>query len=222
MMGIERTRTHEDTNPASARRTMRWLLLFCAVAGLVLAATGSGAAAGSPPTGERTFHNNRLEPAYNAANPGQVGYFMEPAGQIDTPPTAWAPIYVVVYPTGTTAASTFNCMHFGPSDDNCPSHGDTIAGLAAAQVPSVYGDGVAGHDHVLDFPGGDDFNIAWEPVVVLFMSKEAANEHVLSDDRIMQLKDEGKVKLIALPARTFLCAIVPQAIWDMATPVANG
>lgn len=191
---------------------------------VVLVATGSGAAASSTPTGERTFHNNRLEPAYNAAKPGQLGFFMEPAGQMNASPTAWAPIYVVVYPTGSTVAgtSTLNCVHSGASDDNCPSHGDAIAALAQKLHPTVYGAGVAGHDHVLDFPGGDDFNIAWEPNIVLFTTKEAANEHVLSDGRILQLLNEGQVTITKLPAKTFLCAIVPQRIWDMAAPVPNG
>jgi hypothetical protein len=96
------------------------------------------------------------------------------------------------------------------------------ADTAAQTEPSVYSDGVVGHDHVLDFPGGDDFNIAWEPVVVLFKSKADANEHVVTDDRILQLYGQGKVDLIPLPGATFLCAIVPQRIWNMATPVPNG
>lgn len=199
------------------------LLAFGALVGAVLSLTGLASAdSGSPPTGDRYLNGNRVDAAYNAANPGQLGFFMEPSGRMHASPTAWAPIYVVVYPTGSTAASTFNCMHFGPKDDNCPSHGDAIAGLAAAQEPAVYGDGVAGLDHVLDFPGGDDFNVAWEPVAVLFTSKAAANEHLLSDDRILQLQAEGAVKLIPLPALTFLCAIVPQRVWDLATPAANG
>jgi hypothetical protein len=38
-----------------------------------------------------------------------------------------------------------------------------------------------GHDHLMDFPGGSDFNIAWEPMFVLFTPQGAAdgafNEH---------------------------------------------
>jgi hypothetical protein len=199
----------------------RVFVLGVAVA-VLLVATASTGAADSIPTGQRVFHNSSLEPAYNAANAGQIGYFMEPAGKMNASPTAWAPIYVVVYPTGSTAATTFSCMHIAMGNDNCPSHGNAIAGLAAAREPAVYGGGVAGHDHVLDFPGGDDFNIAWEPTVVLFKSKADANEHVVTDARINELYSEGKVDLIPLPQATFLCAIVPQRIWDMATPVPNG
>jgi len=63
-----------------------------------------------------------------------------------------------------------------PPPENCPTHGNAISGLALAQEPSVYGAGVAGHDHLMDFPGGDDFNIAWKPMVVLFTPKELPTE----------------------------------------------
>jgi hypothetical protein len=195
-------------------------------AGLVASASMS---ADSLPTGQRMFHNAFMEPAYNAATAGQIGYFMEPPSPLNASPKAWAPIYVVVYPRDSTVAesTTLSCMHFGMGDDNCPSHGNAIAGLAMAREPSVYktatgGDNVAGHDHVLDFPGGDDFNIAWTPTVVLFKTKAAATEHVVTDARIKELQSEGKVDVIPLLARTFNCVIVPQRIWDMATPVPNG
>lgn len=214
----------QDLEAVRGRRDrggVRWLLALGTVACVLLGATAS-VSASSPPSGERMFNNHRVEPAYNAANPGQIGFYMEPTAQMKASSTAWAPLYVVVYPTGSSAATSFDCMHFGPNDDNCPSHGNTIAGLAAAREPAVYAAGVAGHDHVLDFPGGDDFNIAWEPTVVLFKSSEAANEHVLSDNRILQLYQAGEVDLIPLAAKTFSCAIVPQRIWNMATPVPNG
>lgn len=194
---------------------------------VVAALTASSAAADSLPTGSRTFHNNTLEPVYNAANAGQIGYLMEPAGKMMASPKAWAPIYVVVYPRDSTVAqsTTLSCIHYAMGDDNCPSHGNAVAGLAMSVEPSVYatgGDNVAGHDHLFDFPGGDDFNIAWIPTIVLFKTKAAANEHVLTDARIAELKDAGLVDVIPVAPLTFLCTVVPQRIWDMATPVPNG
>lgn len=207
--------------------------VMLAVAALVMAALASSVPVGadSLPTGQRAFHNNGLEPVYNAANAGQIGYFMEPSGKMNASPKAWAPIYVVVYPRDSTVAqsTTLSCIHAAMGNDNCPSHGNAIAGLAMATEPGVYtsdglgtGDNVAGHDHLFDFPGGDDFNIAWTPTVVLFKTKAAANEHVLTDARIQELADAGKVDVIPVPPLTFLCAVVPQRIWDMATPVPNG
>lgn len=201
-------------------------LAVLAVTGLV--ATGP-VGADSLPTGQRTFHNNGLEAVYNAANSGQIGYLMEPPGKLNASPKAWAPIYVVVYPRDSTVAqsTTFSCIHIALGNDNCPSHGNAIAQLAMATEPGVYktstgGDNVAGHDHLFDFPGGDDFHIAWIPTVVLFKNKADANEHVLTDARIQELKDAGKVDVIPLAPATFLCTVVPQTIWDMATPVPNG
>jgi hypothetical protein len=195
---------------------------------VALAASGS-VGADSLPTGTRMFHNSSLEPVYNAANAGQIGYLKEPPGKLRASPKAWAPIYVVVYPRDSSVAqsTTLSCIHYAMGDDNCPSHGNAVAGLAMATEPGVYttgtgGDNVAGHDHLFDFPGGDDFNIAWVPTVVLFKTKAAADEHVLTDARIQQLADAGEVDVIPLPPLAFLCTVAPQRIWDMATPVPNG
>jgi hypothetical protein len=210
------------------RTGVRLLLALAALAATALMASGS-VGADSLPTGQRVFHNNSLEPVYNAAKAGEIGFLMEPAGKMNASQKAWAPIYVVVYPRDSTVAqsTTFSCIHVAMGNDNCPSHGNAIAGLAMATEPGVYktgtgGDNVAGHDHLFDFPGGDDFNIAWIPTVVLFKNKADANEHVLTDARIEQLKEAGKVDVIPLAAATFLCAVVPQRIWDMATPIPNG
>ena len=104
-------------------------------------------------------------------------------------PKAWAPFYLVIYPVGSTAATTYLCMHLPV--DNCPTHGPAVAAFAAATYPTVYGAGVIGHDHLMDFPGGSDFNIAWEPTFVLFTPQGAAdgaiNEHVLTDAQIQAL-----------------------------------
>jgi hypothetical protein len=192
-------------------------LLF-ALAALALVASGSIAQADSIPTGQRTFHESRLEPAYNAAQAGQIGYLLTPDNAPVTEQTvAWAPIYIVIYPVGTTAATTLSCMH--TPVENCPTHGDNAAAFAQATEPSVYADGVLGHDHVLDFPSGDDFNIAWEPVRVLFTSKAAANEHLITDDAILAAKARGDVRLFPSPLRTFNCAVVSEAVWNLGTPM---
>lgn len=195
----------------------RTLLLF-ALGALALVASGSIAVADSVPSGERAFQQSTLEPAYNAANAGEIGYLLTPnKAPMKARPVAWAPIYVPVYPVGTTAATTLSCMH--TPVENCPSHGNGVAAAAQAIMPSVYGDGVLGHDHVLDFPAADDFNIAWEPILVLFTSKAAANEHLLTDDAILAAKDRGDVVLFPVPQLTFNCAIVPAALWNQGTPV---
>jgi hypothetical protein len=103
--------------------------------------------------------------------------------------------------------------------ENCPSHGNAIAGLAQSVMPSVYGAGVLGHDHVLDFPGGQDFNVAWEPVVVLFTSSAAANEHLTTDAQIAAAVGRGDAIEIPLPQLTFDCTAVSASVYNRATPV---
>lgn len=197
---------------------LRRKILVVVVTALVLGGYVSVAGADSIPSGERSFHQATIEPAYNAANAGQIGYLLTPnKAPTKAPPVAWAPIYVPVYPVGTTAATTFLCMH--TPVENCPSHGDGVAGAAQAIRPDVYGDGVLGHDHVLDFPSGDDFHFAWEPVLVLFTSKAAANVHLLTDAAILAARDNGSVILVPVPPSTFNCAVVSSAIWAHATPI---
>lgn len=188
---------------------------------LAVGVSASIATAGTLPSGERNFHNATLEPAYNAENAGQIGYLYTPnKAPMMANPAAWSPLYVVVYPTTTTVSATFNCMHV--PFENCPSHGDGVAGAAAAIMPSVYGGGVLGHDHVGDFPGGADFNFAWEPVLVLFTSKDAANQHLVTDAQISAAVASHKAIEVPVSALTFNCSWVSVSVWNMATPIATG
>jgi hypothetical protein len=157
-------------------------------------------------------------------NAGQIGYIMQPekvSQPVHASPVSWAPFYLVVYPVGSTAASTYLSMHL--PIDNCPTHGPGIATLAQTMEPSVYAAGVAGHDHLMDFPGGSDFNIAWEPMIVLFtpqgVADGATNEHVLTDAQISTLVANGDAIVVPRPTRTFICASVPATLYDMATPL---
>lgn len=204
------------------RRRMFWLLAGVSALVVVIAAGSSGAA--SIPSGQRTLAQNVLEPVYNDENAGQIGYIMQPehtAQPVPSNPAAWAPFYLVIYPVGSTAATTYLCMHLPV--DNCPTHGPGVAAFAQATYPTVYGAGVIGHDHLMDFPGAQDFNIAWEPMFVLFTPQGAAdgaiNQHVLTDAQIDALVASGDAKVFPRPTRTFICASVPGRLYDMATPL---
>lgn len=201
---------------------MFWLLAGVSALVVVIAAGSSGAA--SIPSGQRTLAQNVLEPVYNDENAGEIGYIMQPehtAQPVPSNPAAWAPFYLVIYPVGSTAATTYLCMHLPV--DNCPTHGPGVAAFAQATYPTVYGAGVIGHDHLMDFPGASDFNIAWEPMFVLFTPQGAAdgavNEHVLTDAQIDALVASGDAKVFPRPTRTFICASVPGRVYDMATPL---
>lgn len=203
----------------------RLLLLVAAASLLVAAATAAPATADSTPSGQRTLGQSVLEPVYNDENAGQIGYIKQPENApqpVNANPVAWAPFYLVVYPVTSTVPSTTTllCQHLPV--DNCPTHGNSIANLAMAQEPTVYSGGVAGHDHLMDFPGGPDFNIAWEPTVLLFTPKGVAdgtvNTHIVTDAQIQAAITNQDVKVIAVPLRTFICAPVPDVLYDMATP----
>jgi len=179
----------------------------------------TAASGGSVPSGERISGQSTLEPAYNDAN-GSIIYLLTPfkTTTVHSNPRAWAPIYVPVYPMSAAGSvGTLNCMHV-PSD-NCPDHGPGVAAAAAAIMPSVYGGGVVGHDHLLDAPGGSEFNIAWEPVLVLFTSTAAANEHITTEAQLDAAVARGDVIEIPVPELTFNCAVVPAVIYNRATPV---
>lgn len=184
----------------------RWLPVI-GVVGVLLIFVAVPAGASTVPGGERVFGKDGVEPANNAET-GSIGYILVPGHAPDpvkADPRSWAPIYLPVYPVSAAGAvGTLICQH--TPVENCPSHGDGIAGLAQAVMPSVHGAGVLGHDHVLDFPGGQDFNVTWEPIVVLFTSSTAANEHITTDAQIAAAVARGDSIEIPLPQRTFDCA----------------
>jgi hypothetical protein len=220
------------------RKTLALVGLGAALA-LTVGVAGSSALTGTPPYGERVFHNSGLEAFYNAENEGQIGVMLTPKNgtEIKVNHNAVSPIYLPVYPVGSTAESSnadYLCQHLLDDNttvaDNCPDHGFAIAGLAQtcpAQVSSdctqairdVYANGVAGHDHVMDAPGGADFNIAWEPVVVLFTNSTAANEHLVTDTQIEDAVANKDAIEIPLPGSTFHCSVVSNRIWDLGIPV---
>jgi hypothetical protein len=203
------------------------MLPLAALVVIVLGGAASGSGASSVPSGERVLGQSVLEPVYNDENAGQIGYVMTPLKAPDpvkSNPRSWSPFFLPVYPVGSTVGPLL-CEHNPPTNtppaDNCPTHGDLIAGLAASIMPAVYGstDGVLGHDHLMDFPGGTDFNIAWEPVLVLFTSKAAANEHILTDAQIDAAVDRGDAIEVPLPPATFHCQAVPARLYNMAKPL---
>jgi len=195
---------------------------------LVLAlAAGVGAFSASVradtlPSGQRTMGQATLEPAYNDLN-GNILYLLTPDhAKMHTNPRAWAPLYVVMYPTSAAGSvGTMNCAH--QPADNCPDHGPLLSGLAETVMPSVYGSGVWGHDHLVTGlpPVGGDFNIAWEPIAVLFTNSAAANTHITTEAQLDAAVDAGDAIEIPLPQATFLCAVVPARIYDMGAPVAT-
>ena len=170
------------------------------------------------PTGERLLGRTVIEPAYDDRN-GNLIFLSTPIGApfpSKANSHAVSPLYLVVYPHSAAASvGIMNCMHEG--GDNCADHGPGIADAAAAIMPSVYGNGVWGHDHLVDGPGGSDFNIAWHVMVVLFTNSAAANTHVTTDAQVDDLVESGDA--IVIPDVTFNCSVVSGAAYARATPL---
>ncbi len=185
---------------------------------------GPVASAASLPSGEVSIGNwptggSVLEPAYNDAD-GSLIYLSTPANAAVHPNSHnTAPIYLPMYPTSAASSiGTVNCQH--QPMDNCPDHGPLLAGLAESAVPSVYGGGVWGHDHILAAPGsGGDFNILWLPIVVLFTNPAAANTHITTLAQLRAAEQAGNAFEIALPPAIFHCSVVPAAPYNNGTPL---
>jgi hypothetical protein len=177
------------------------------------------AARAQVPSGERQLGMTVIEPGYDDAT-GDLIYVTTPMGApfpAKADGHAVSPLYLIVYPDSAAASvGTMNCAHEG--GDNCPSHGPDIANLAQAVVPSVYGGGVWGHDHIMDAPGGSEFNVAWHVVVVLFTNSAAANTHITTEEQLDAALDAGDALEIETPI-VFNCSVVSPATYGRATPL---
>ena len=194
---------------------IRFILLIAIVTML----TGATGASAQLPSGERQLGQTIIEPGYDDRT-GNLIYIMTPIGPPN--PThanahAVSPLFIIVYPNSAAeSVGTMNCAHEG--GDNCPDHGPGIAGLAQSVVPSVYGDGVWGHDHIMDGPGGSDFNVAWHVVVVLFTNSAAAKTHITTEDQLDAALDAGDALTVDTDI-TFHCNLVSGATYSRANPL---
>jgi hypothetical protein len=221
---------------------LKRLALAVIVAGTaVLLVASSGTAGSSMPSGQRMFGpttfdpvsgsfvggGGTIEPAYDDTT-GTLVYLSTPNGPpVHVPktidpstgmPVNVAPIYLPMYPAGSGIdPATLNCAHV-PAD-NCPDHGPLLAGVAMGAMPSVYGGGVIGHDHLVGIAStGGDFNVLWEPVLVLFTNADAATTHITTLTQINDDVNSGDAILIPIPQATFHCSSVSAAAYWRATP----
>jgi len=173
------------------------------------------------PTGERIVGKVAVEPAYNADS-GELMYLLTPE-KAPFPSKAdghaVSPLYLVEYPVGSTAAAGghYNCEGV---PGNCPDHDGLVASIAANAMPSVYGGGALGHDHIADPPGKPDFNIAWQVIEVLFTPQGAAkNTRLTTDAAIAAAVAAGDAIEIDL-GFAFNCNVVPASLYWRGTPVS--
>lgn len=182
------------------------------------------ASAGTLPSGERALGNATIEPAYDDSEAGIV-YLLTPNRLAPLNPTqpingvnahAAAPLFLVVYPPGTTG--TFNCMGV---PGNCPDHDPTIAGVATGVMPGVYGtdaSAVPGHDHLVGMPRTGDFNVAWHVYVELFTSRSAVR-HITTLTQLRDAWSSGDLAELDTGI-TFACSVVSAQAYAHGSPVA--
>jgi len=179
---------------------MKTKFLFTILLAGAAVALQAGIARAELPSGERQLGQTVIEPAYDLRS-GELTYIMTPqrapsATKADA--GTQEPLYLVVYPNAVAGyVGTMNCAHEG--GDNCPDHGPAIASIAQSTVPSVYGDGVWGHDHVLDGVGGSNFSVTWHAVVVLFTNLAAATTHVTTAAQLDAALDAGDAITVEIP-----------------------
>jgi hypothetical protein len=171
----------------------------------------------SNPTGERILGRTALIPIFDW-DTGGLMYGSTPIGPALWPahadPTAQSQFYLVVYPIGTTVP-TIQC--YDAPSETCPDHGPVIAGGAMQLVPSVYGGGVLGHDH-LSPPHGHGFHVTEYPVLVLFTSAGAANQRLTTKAAVEAAAGRGEVVLVPFQDFSFVNAIVNQNLYVRGTP----
>jgi hypothetical protein len=164
-----------------------------------------------------------VEPAYNDTT-GTLIYLQTPNNaKVHPNDHNVAPLYIPVYPAAGSGIdeASLNCQHLG--GDNCPDHGPGVAGAAMGMEPSVYGGGVLGHDHLAGIASsGGDFNVIWEPTLVLFTSLDAAQAvgHIttLAQINAATAGQNPQAILVPLPALDFNCAVVSAASYARGTP----
>ena len=173
-----------------------------------------------PTTGHFTGGGGTIEPAYDSGT-GTLIYLQTPNNaHVNPNDHNTAPLYLPEYPasSGIDPAS-LNCAHL-PAD-NCPDHGPLHAGLAISTEPGVYtpNGGVLGHDHLAGIASsGGDFNVIWEPVLVLFKSVQDASQHITTLAQLNAALNAGKIIEIPLPQADFHCSVVSAAAYARGTP----
>lgn len=201
--------------------------------------------AGSVPTGETMFGQASIEPAYDDVS-GNMTFLLTPIkAKFHTNPTAWAPLYLVVYPI-TSTVGPLNCLD-APSGtaENCPDHGPLVSELTADIAGNMFGSaspygpgvpmdgttpapGVKGHDHLVAVPAsGGDFNQAWVPYLVMFTPKAVTDGEINHEFKTLADMQWGvshgyltPLDAIELTPAAFHCSVVPWSVYAQGSPVS--
>jgi len=206
--------------------------LFAAVlAACLMVFAGAASAAKGPPgselNGEVIYKHQVLIPLYDWAS-GKViiGSTPENCQYVDTcapgvskhiPKAEIQPFYLVVYPLSEKGKIPVGCLHV-PAD-NCPDHGPLIARGAEQLVPSVYGNGVLGHNHISAPVASPEYRVIASPILVLFKTRKAAHELLITKKAIMAAVKRGDAFLYPAPQYMFINYVVPSSQYPLGKAV---
>jgi hypothetical protein len=179
-----------------------------AALGLMVMTSPLAASAASTPTGQVAFGQATVEPAINDAD-GSTVFLLTPNKapfpSMANPQHAVAPLYLPVYPVGSTIdPSTLNCQ---------PSNCDHVRTFFYP---------IIGHDHLVGVRPTGDFNVAWHVWVIAFTPKGfadgAINTRLMTLSAIQAAQAAGDVFPID-SGITFNCSIVSQTVYNLGTPL---
>ncbi len=215
------------TTHSSTLRRVSWALALASV--LVLWATSAQSQTGL--SGQRAFGQSTVEPAINDAN-GSTVFLLIP-DRVPFPsqsnPRASAPMYIPMYPAGSTINPTtlncqpHNCDHLNVLPfiaEGYPNGGTTCTQFG---LPDKSCSLVVGHDHLIGVAPIGDFNVAWHVILVVF-TPQGVNSNA-SNNRIMTLMDlaaavsRGDAFEVSTPI-VFNCSIVPETVYLKGVPLS--
>jgi hypothetical protein len=186
----------------------------------------------SQESGQRTFGQASVEPAFNAAN-GNTLYLLTP-DKAPLPskanPVATAPLYLVVYPVSSTIpANELNCQPTNCDHANVlPFPSVDYGALPDTNQACVDFNGgapcslVKGHDHLVGVASTHgDFNVAWHVKLVVFTHAAFVDGNI--DTRITTLNQINALvasqdAVVLDTPITFNCSITSGRTYAIGTP----
>jgi hypothetical protein len=183
-------------------------------------------------SGEVYYGNSSVAPVYNEAT-GSIVYILQPLNApfpVNVNTNAISPVYVVVYPVGSTIPTASlqclptNCDHLNVLPFPDPDYGVLPGTDAACQAFNGGAPCSAVRGHVHLFPvasSGGDFNQAHAVKLVLFTGKAftdgAINSKVTTLAQMQTLLDNGEAFVADTPI-TFHGSIVSGHTYDLGAP----
>ncbi len=214
------------------RLRLRWAYssaLITLIAGLCLAGFAAEARAQS---GQTAFGQATVEPAVNYAD-GSTIFLLTPDKSpfpSKANPRAWAPMYLVMYPSnssidpGVLNCQPGNCDHANVLPFPTPAYPTDTATCEKYAFGANACGLVIGHDHLVGKAPTGDFNVAWHVILVVFTPKGAGDGAVNS--RIMTLTDLGNAETngdaVEVPSNIiFNCSIVSSVVYYKGVPLTG-